>query len=159
MKLKIILTMIGLLQTTALLADLKIIINDAEGDSISTISRNYKFARIDNRNEAAYLIIDLKSNQFTSVDPVRKVSLVLNDPQTISINKKSGISINLQNIGKGPLISGFDTQKYSLSANGQSCQTIFGSQEVMKLKGINEIFTTLSSLSQQTSHMMGGSTK
>ncbi len=155
MKLKFFLIAITLLQTSVALADLKVIINDAEEGGTSTITSNYKMARMDSGSDPTYMIVDLNKNLFTTVDPRNKVAMLLNTGNSNPTSNKNSINVKLKNMGNGPVISGFHTKKYILSANGQKCETIYGSQEAMKIKGLKEIFSSLVSLTQETSDMIG----
>lgn len=129
-----------------------------QGGERSTITSNGKSARINNSKEPAYMLIDLKQQQFKMIDPQNR-QIMLMDIK--SRNKapsanSSNITITLKKVGKGPKIAGYSTEKFNLLANGQLCNTIFGSQSVLKQKGITELFDALTSMQQQTDAMMDG---
>ncbi len=133
---------------------IKTIGNDGE---YSTITSNGNIARIDNSSEPGYVLIDTRKQQFNMVDPQRRQVTVVNlknskKPAQAATNQ---VKVSLNRIGKGPKIAGYRTDKYTLSANGRLCNTIFGSKAALNIKSMAELFDAMDTM-EQSLDMMGG---
>lgn len=138
-------------------ADTQIKTIDKDGES-STITSNGSIVRLDNANEPGYVLIDTRQQQFKMVDAQRQQVMVvdLKSAKKQAPPATSQVKISLNKTGKGPKIAGYSTDKYTLSANGKLCNTIFSSKAVMKIKGIAELFDAMGTMEQQSLNMMGG---
>lgn len=127
-------------------------------DGGSTITSNGNIARIDNSSEPGYVLIDTTKQQFQVVDPQRRQVMMMdlagdkNQPTSVS----TPIKTSLKKVGKGEKIAGYNTDKYTLTANGKLCNTIYASKSAMDIKGISELFKAMNTMQQQSVKMMGG---
>ena len=142
---------------SAALADLQIGIQDGDGRN-STISSNGIFGHMSDSQDPTYVVIDYQKGLFSMVDPKRQqvMQVTTKDFAGIGSSANSKVRIDLQKAGSGPKIAGYATQKFTLGANGTHCSTIFGSQAVLKKKGIQRLMDTMNQFQQQTQKMFGG---
>ncbi len=138
-------------------ADTQIKVMDKDGES-STITSNGNLARLDDSSEPGYVLIDTRQQQLKMVDPQRRQVMVMdlkNVKKTIQ-PVTNQVKVSLNKIGNGPKIAGYSTDKYTLTANGKLCNTIFSSRAAINIKGIAELFDAMDTMEQQSINMMGG---
>jgi hypothetical protein len=138
-------------------ADTQIKAIEQSGES-NTITCNESMCRMDNSNEPGYTLFDASRQQFKMVDTQRRKVMVmdLKRAKKQAPPATSKVKVSLKKIGKGPKIAGYSTYKYTLSANGKLCNTIYASKAAMNIKGIANLFDAMNTMNQQSFNMMGG---
>jgi len=122
---------------------------------ITTVSTDGKFARLDVSAEE-YIIIDYKKHTVKVVSPQQRQVMLLDSDQISAGNKAAKVRTSMKNLGAGVTIAGYATQKYAYSANGESCGVIYGSKEVYKKQGMQELFEAMSIMMKKQSALLGG---
>ncbi|MFV2005334.1 MAG: hypothetical protein ACC650_09005 [Gammaproteobacteria bacterium] len=126
-----------------------------EGE-LTTIMTDGKKARM-GMPSAEYVIVDFKSNSVKFVSPQEKqVMLMDSDGMPAGKDKVRVVKTSIKNLGAGPVIAGYKTQKFSYAANGKSCGTIYGSKDAYQAKGIKELFSAMKTMMERQRTMMGG---
>jgi hypothetical protein len=150
----LILSTLSLCGTTQ--ADTQIKVMDKDGES-TTITSNGNFARLDDSSESGYVLIDTRQQQLKMVDPQRRQVMVVDLKNAKKTTQPTTqVKVSLNKIGKGPKIAGYSTDKYTLTADGKLCNTIYSSRTAINIKGIAELFDAMDTMEQQSINMMGG---
>ena len=138
-------------------ADLQIGIQSGDG-SDSTISSNGLFAKMQDSQQPTYVIIDYQKSLFSMVDPQRQKAMqaTANDFASMGSVATTPVKLDLKKAGNGPSIASYASQKFTLSVDGQHCSTIFGSQAVLKKKGMQPLLDAMTQLQQQSQRMLSG---
>lgn len=146
------------LGTFAAEADTQITISDIQG-GVSKISSNGERARMNSKGDPTYAIAVYQTGEFFVVNPERKevMNMDMNamPEPTATVEAGDQLAISLDKKGKGPKIAGYKTKEYVLKANGQNCGTIFGSKNLLKKKGVSELFEFMNRMRRQSMKMMG----
>ena len=136
-------------------ADVQIQIRDLTGGS-STISSNGELVRID-AERGNYVLIDYRNGEVLMIDQgrgqVMKSSL---GKGGVAVTGAGGVKIGVKSAGGGPKIAGYATKKYSFSANGQNCGTIYASSQLLRDPGVRSMFESMRTMQQKSRQMMGG---
>ena len=103
-----------------------------------------------------YVIVDYASSSVKIVDTKKRqvMSLDVDDLPKGSTPKK--IHTAVKNLGSGPVIAGYKTQKFNYTVNGQSCGVIYGSKLVYQLKGIKKLLDAMNTIAERQQAIMGG---
>ncbi len=153
-------TLLGLIISATLNADIEITMTDASG-RISTVSSNGEKARMQDGRDPTYMLLYLQSGNMEAVDTSRQEITELSDMHQVpammpGTAAASAIKVKLVDRGKGPAVAGYSTRKYDIDANGRHCGSILGSQKVYRMQGVREIFEVFSNLQRQSSRIAGG---
>lgn len=145
------------MMTSAVQADLQIGIQDADGHA-STISSNGVFGHMSDSQDLTYVLIDYQEGLFSMVDPQRRQVMQVTSKGMAVVGPSGGskVLIELQEIGSGPKVAGYATQKFTMGANGKHCSTIFGSLAVLKEDGVRKLMENMNQFQQQSQRMFGG---
>lgn len=148
-----ILSIILLLSCSTVMAGT--IIEIKSNNEVSTILTDGKQARL-NTGGLDYAIIDYKSNTVKAVD-VNERQVVLfavdNMPKT---GKAPNIQVLIKNLGSGPSIAGYKTQRFSYTVNGAACGVIYGSKQAYQHPHIKALFNAMQTMMQKQQQMLGG---
>ena len=152
---RLILTLTLISLSTVAGADVQLKIKDRNG-SVSTISSNGKQARIDGGLQPGYMIIDYSTGTFYMVDSVRQQVMTSSLGQGgAAATTGAGVQVAMQAAGNGPSIAGYSTRKFTFTANGQSCGTIYASSSLLQNQGVRAMFESMRTMQQQARGMMG----
>jgi len=138
------------------LADIEITTRSPEG-GVSTLISNGKTARMEGGGQPGFVLIDLTNGNMKMVDDRRRSVMEMGAPDMSlpGAGAPSMVQTELKDKGPGPKIAGYSTRRYEITANGRVCSTVYGSKAVLELTGVEEIFTALNKMQQQTQNMMG----
>ena len=100
--------------------------------------------RVDMAGKNEYMIADYQSNKIYLVDPNKKE--IMDMSQFVNKNEQStkGLKIDIEAMGKGPQIAGYETSKYQLFANGKQCRQVLISKKAQQDAGIEGLMEALS---------------
>lgn len=111
-------------------------------------------ARMDLPGEEGYMLVDYRSKGMLMVVP--------NKHQVIDMGADSGDDsavpgshVELIPRGNGPQIAGYDTQAYSLIAQGQNCGLVFGSHAALRNREMSDLFVALSAMVDSQRNALG----
>lgn len=136
-------------------ADVQIMVKGDKGRT-STFSSDGTMARIEDRQMPGYVIINSATGEFFMVDPKRNEIMKTEIGNGGVAVGSSPVSVSLKDRGGGPKISGYDTRKLEMSANGESCGTVYASRKLLNNPGVRAIFESMRSMQQFSRSMMGG---
>lgn len=123
----------------------------------SQFQTNGKMARINTRGTDDYMIVNFDQNTIYSVASGQKQVVNLSDSlPAIGVSEPPKIKLTLKPLGKGPVIAGYPTTQYRLSANGEYCGSIAASKEALQGSAIETMFDTLKDLANKHLQSLGG---
>jgi len=118
---------------------------------------NGKMARINTRGQDDYMLVDFSNNTIYAITPeIKQIVNVSNSLPSISGIEPPRITLKLVPEGAGPVIVGYNTNKYRLSANGEYCGSIFASREALKGTSIESMFDTMKTMADNHHRSLGG---
>ena len=133
------------------------IIEIKNNNEITTVLTDGKQARM-NMGGSDYVIVDYKNNSVKVVDRKNR-QVMLFDIDTMS---KTGnaprLQMSIKNLGAGPSIAGYKTQKFGYTVNGKVCGVVYGSKNAYQHKDIKVLFDAIITMMQQQLSMLGGFT-
>lgn len=116
-----------------------------------------KMARINSRGTDDYMLVNFNTSSIYSVTPEDKqITNLSSSISSISLLKAPSIRLDIKPAGPGPVIAGYNTTKYRLSANGDYCGTLFASKEALKGSAIENMFGTLKTMTDNHLESLGG---
>ena len=129
-------------------------ITDTEG--LTRIFRDGSKSRLEMSGESGYMVIDSAAQTVHAVVPEERMVMDMSDSlkNAPDAGPASSVKIKLNKQGSGPRISGYKTTRYSYSADGKDCGTLFTSQQALADTGINDMFAMMERLSAQADAMM-----
>jgi len=114
-------------------------------------------ARINSRGTNDYMLVNFNTSSIYSVAPEDKqITNLSSSISSISLLKAPSIRLDIKPAGPGPVIAGYNTKKYRLSANGDYCGTLFASREALKGSAIENMFGTLKTMADKHLDSLGG---
>jgi hypothetical protein len=114
-------------------------------------------ARINSRGTDDYKLVNFKTSTIYSVTPEDKqITNLSSSIPSISGVKPPAVKSDIRPAGPGPVIAGYNTNKYRLSANGEYCGTLFASRDALKGSSIENMFGTLKSMADSHLESLGG---
>ena len=126
-------------------------------DTTSQFLTNGNMARINSRGTQDYKLVNFKTGNIYSVTAGDKqITNLSSSIPTISGVKLPSIRLDIKPAGMGPVIAGYNTNKYRLSANGENCGTVLASQDAIKGSAIENMFGTLKSMADSHLESLGG---
>ena len=113
-------------------------------------------ARINARGTDDYMVVDFDTRTIYSVTPDKKqiANITESIPSMIPIEPPR-VRTDIKPAGEGPVIAGFSTQKFRLSANGEYCGMVFASKDALKGTTIENMFGTLKTMSDSHIKSLG----
>jgi hypothetical protein len=131
------------------------IVEILDEDELTTVMIEGKQARI-NVSAEEYVIVDHVNNSVRFVNPQERQVMLLNASDIPGSSNASVVNTSINGLGSGLSIAGYNTQKFSYSANGKPCGTIYGSKDAYQAKGIKELFAALKTMMEKQRAIMGG---
>lgn len=126
----------------------------SKGD-LTTVLTNGQHARM-NIPGSDYVIIDYRKQQAQVVSPQKHQVMLFDAKIMAPANNASAVRTSLNLLGNGPVIAGYQTQKYSYAANGKSCGVIYGSREAISANGMNDLLQAMKTMLEQQRAALGG---
>jgi len=112
-------------------------------------------SRLEMPGNRGYMVIDSAQQTMHMVIPEQRMVMDMSD--TLKNAPDAGtdsVKINIDKQGSGPRVAGYKTTRYSYSANGKSCGTLFTSQDAMEDAGMSEVFEMMERMSSQADALM-----
>ena len=126
-------------------------------DTKSQFLTNGNMARINSRGTDEYKLVNFKTSMIYSVTPEDKqITNLSSSIPSINGFKPPSIRVDIKPAGPGPVIAGYSTKKYRLSANGEYCGTLFASRDALKGSAIENMFGTLKTMADNHLGSLGG---
>jgi len=118
---------------------------------------NGEMARINSRGADDYMLVNFNTSSIYSVKPEDKqITNLSSSISSISLLKAPSVRLDIKPAGPGPVIAGYNTTKYRLSANGDYCGTLFASREALKGSDIENMFGTFKTMADKHLESLGG---
>ena len=111
-------------------------------------------ARIDLPGEDGYMLADFRSQGVLMVVPGKKQIIDMGAGND-DASAVPGPRVELKPRGKGPVIAGYNTIKYSLVAQGQQCGYVFGSKQALRDRELNQLFAVLKTMLDSQRNALG----
>lgn len=125
-------------------------------DIQSQFLTNGSMARINSRGTDDYKIVNFNTGTIYSVSPEdNQVFDLSNAIPAFSGIKPPPLRLDIKPAGKGPVIAGYHTKKYRVSANGGYCGTLFASKEALKGSAIENMFGALKTMADKHLESLG----
>jgi hypothetical protein len=124
-------------------------------DAMTTILTDGKKARMNSGGDD-YIIVNYVNNSVKVVDTKQRQVMSLDIEDLPKGGTPPKVNTVVKNLGSGPMVAGYQTQKFSYSVNGKSCGQIFGSKEVYQLEDIKDLFNALGTIAERQQAIMGG---
>jgi hypothetical protein len=126
-------------------------------DTMSQFLTNGNMARINSRGTDSYKLVNFKTSTIYSVIPADKqITNLSNSIPSITGVKPPSVRLDIKPAGPGPVIAGYNTKKYRLSANGENCGALFASKDALKGSAIENMFGTLKTMADSHLESLGG---
>ena len=127
---------------------------ESDGE-LTTVMTDGKQARM-NTSTSEYVIVNYKNNDVKFINPSEKeVMLLTGDDIPVSSKKAAVIKTSIKNLGSGPVIAGYKTEKFSYLANDKDCGVLYGSKKAYQTKGISELFDAMKAMVDKQRAIMG----
>ncbi len=152
---RVLFTLFSLVVSTSVLADVQITFRHGDGDT-STFSSDGRMARIDDKQMPGFVLIDFARSEFFNVDSQRNEVMKAGFSGTGKAESSARVNVRLDDKGGGPKIAGYQTRKFEVFANGESCGYLYGSKKLLKNKNVRAIFDSMRKMQQFSRSMMGG---
>ena len=118
-------------------------------DKLSQFLTNGKMARINSRGSDDYMIVNFNTRSIYSVAPKDKqITSLSSSAVSTSSFKAPEIRSEIKPAGPGPVIAGYKTNKYRLSADGDFCGNLFASKEALTGSPVENMFGTLKAMTE-----------
>ncbi len=118
---------------------------------------NGKKARINTRGKEEYMLVDYARNNIYTVMPDKKQYINVSEPiPSMSSKQPPAIHLNITPAGNGPVIAGYPTSAYKLSANGTKCGTLYSSKEALKGTSVEDLFGAMKKMADNHRKSLGG---
>lgn len=124
-------------------------------DMMTTVLTDGKKARMNSGGDD-YVIVDYANHSVKVVDTKKHQVMSLDIEDLPKGGNPPEIHTAVQNLGSGPVIAGYKTQKFNYSANGKSCGLIYGSKDVYQLEGIKKLLNAMNTIAERQQAIMGG---
>ncbi len=131
------------------------IVEILDEDELTTVMIEGQQTRI-NVSAQEYVIIEHKKNSVRFVSPQKKQVMLINADNVSGSGNSSTVNTSINRLGSGPEVAGYNTEKFSYTANGKPCGIIYGSKEAYQAKGIKELFAAMSLMMKNQQALMGG---
>lgn len=154
MKLQILVCLLGLFIISHTASAAIVIDVVSKGNTGRVMSDGHR-ARLDLPGEDGYMLMDYQSGRMLMVSPSVQQVIDLGNAGSREPVDANAAGIELRPLGHGPKIAGFTTVQFSLVASGQNCGVVFGSDEAMHLRGINQLFDALQSMLESQRNALG----
>ncbi len=139
--------------SAAVMAGTVIEVKDEEG--ISAILTDGKQVRL-NTDGLDYVIIDTLNNTMKSVVTEEQMVILFDMANLPKTGKAQKVHLSIKNLGAGPAIAGYKTQKFGVTANGSNCGVIYGSKQAYRNKHVKVVVDAMRSMAKQAEAMLGG---
>lgn len=150
-----IMTTMALALPATLFADTVIELN-GNNEAMTFISNGNK-ARINTRGKNDYMIVDYTSRAIYAVRPDERQIINLNQSiPRLGSSKPPELRLALTAAGNGPVVAGYATQSYRLSADGENCGTVHASKEVLNGTGIGDMLDVMNEMAENARKALGG---
>ena len=124
-----------------------------EGEQTSILTDGQQ-ARI-NASASEYVIVNYKDQSVRVIDQQNR-QVILFDNDAAAAGKKPKMNVSIKKLGSGQAVAGYQTEKFSYSANGKPCGVIYGSKDAYKLNGVKELLDAMNTMMEKQSAAMGG---
>jgi len=126
------------------------------GGEITKIYQDGPMSRLEMPGKRGYMVIDSAQQTMHMVIPAQRMVMDMSDTlkNAPGSDTSSGVKTDISKQGSGPRVAGYKTTRYSYSANGKSCGTLFTSQDAMDDAGMGEVFEMMERMSSQADAMM-----
>jgi len=131
------------------------IVEIRDENELTTVMTDGKQARMGVKTEE-YVIVDYSNNSVKFINPEAKEVMLLDADGMSAGGSAPTVKTSVNNLGPGPMVAGYKTQKFSYSANGKSCGVIYGSKQAYQAKGIKELFVAMKIMMKKQRAIMGG---
>lgn len=131
------------------------IVNIKNQDESTSVMTDGRQARI-NISATEYVIVNFKDHSVRVVDPQQRQVMLLNGDVAANADTAPRIRTSINRLGSGQVIAGYQTQKFSYSANGRSCGVIYASMDAYQKKGIKELVSAMHLMMEQQRAALGG---
>jgi hypothetical protein len=136
-------------------ADVKFVMSDMTGQQSTLVSNGSK-VRIDNEQMPGFGLIDTERGEYLMVDTQRKKAYSTSLDSDAEPADAKPVKLTVKDKGGGKKIAGHLTRKYSFSADGESCGTIYASKKLLDNDQVRGIFDAFRAM-QQTARRMSAS--
>jgi hypothetical protein len=124
-------------------------------DMTTTVLTDGKKARMNSGGDD-YVIVDYANNSVKVVDTKKRQVMSLDIEDLPKSGNPPKIHTAVKNLGSGPVIAGYKTQKFNYTVNGKSCGLIYGSKDVYQLEGIKKLLNAMNTIAERQQAIMGG---
>ncbi len=112
-----------------------------------------KMGRLNTKDGTTFVIVDYAKQSMKVVSAQHRQVLDMTDaiaskgPAQPAADKPA---LSFETDGDGPVVAGYNTTQFKLLVNGQFCGTIFGSKQAMDDSGLDQMFTLLRKVAEQS---------
>ncbi len=131
------------------------IIKIKEEKEINTILTDGKQARM-NMGGDDYVLLNYKDSSMKVIDTKKHQVMLFDVDNMPKMGKAPKIHISIKNIGSGPVIAGYKTQKFSYAVKGKACGVVYGSTAAYQHKSVKKLFDAMQMMMKKQQAMMGG---
>lgn len=93
-----------------------------------------------------YMLVDSKRKTAYIVIPLQRELIDISGFVAQSKNTGRGLDIKIDYVGKGPVVAGYNTKKYTLGVNGQTCEQALVSRKAMKDARLENMMESLGTI-------------
>ncbi|QKT02928.1 hypothetical protein HUS23_03440 [Ectothiorhodospiraceae bacterium 2226] len=145
--------------STAVWAGTVIELRDAEGVE-QRILVEQELGRFESDDGRRYVLLDVSEKRFLLVDNEQRavfdMSVMLQEAPPESVNGPADEpTVEAVEQGPGPEIAGFATQHFVLQADGQPCQEVYVSRELLEQAGLVPFLAAFGDLARYTRELEG----
>jgi len=131
------------------------IIEIKSDNEMTTVLTDGKQARM-NMAGSEYVLIDYKKQDIKVVSKQKQEVMLLDTDGMPTGNTAPVVRTSINKMGTGSVIAGYKTQKFSYTANGETCGVIHGSKAAYQVNGVKELFIAMKAMMEKEMAVMGG---
>jgi hypothetical protein len=124
-------------------------------DGVTSIYRDGPQIRMEMADNPGYMVVNTDKQTMHVVMPEERRVMDMSDTlRNAPANAPaSQVSVKFDKQGSGPQIAGYKTTRYSYSAGGKNCGTVFTSPDAMEDAGLHDMFDMMERMAAQAQAM------
>jgi len=109
-----------------------------------------------NMSTSEYVVLDYSDHSVKIVDQQKQLVTFVNVTELTADSNAKTVQASITPQGHGQVIAGYNTQKFSYSANGRRCGVLYGSQNAYQTEGVKEMLAAMKIMMEKQRAALGG---
>lgn len=109
-----------------------------------------------NMSASEYVILDSSDHSIKIVDQQKQQVTYINASELATGSHTATVQTSVTPQGPGQVVAGYNTQKFSYSANGKDCGVLYGSQNAYQAEGVKQLLAAMKIMMEKQRAALGG---